>query len=443
MHIKVIKVPVSKDKEVDISRGGIFAYLGDKNSIVTRNKVNFKLDNGIPGTGFYTTAKVTVVNPYFIIGTSLLYCLGFSMLSLIAANSDYSLEIFLDNCFSTLNILYILLFLAIITITTFGVYYYKTQLCDRYRKYCSRLDEEIVRVKSAIDSESGIKHDILSSYLNCMNIEKEIAKAEPVLFALDNYYSDKYSASKQEYLERVNKLYSSLQDARYKMDDSLSEFEMSNYQHLCESFELVATASRFWDISSLTNPSNLRHWIRITFGTGIFDYIYSNSYPPIMQTSKNEKLYIYSKFILFSRSTIDFDIIPLDSVKFEFDYLPGTTECAIISIPSHGIKFSCSDPDDLKFFVDVFEAYKTHSDLKNMRKKDSLLEETALYIILKRRVSHEMIRKHFSLGNARTRRILNQLEQMGIVSPEDQDNMRSIVMWDIEKIRGIIDNYKL
>jgi len=424
--------------KIDLTNG-ISPDIGAPLSIITRNRHNFRLRNGIPGTGKHTHSRSVRADSYVLVIFAVLFILAFAVLTLALFIADYNFI----QLFSPDSIYFTILSIVIGTSTVLCINKYKQIIYNRYLGYLDKLSQECSSVEKAMESAEGVKLEILKSYRNCLEIEKEIAEVEAILATLqESFNTSKHKDAINLYSDKIENLNCKLMDARFKID-YLDEVGSYKYRSLCECFEILFTGARFWDISTYENPFSGHKWVPANFMTGIFDYIISESYPPLIKTTSKGFLLIYSECMVLARTSTDFDIYPLSEVHMECGLVPKHPHYGYVKIPKLGLAFTTNDPENMEIFVRSYEAYRNGTyEPGQFRQIDSLTEDVALYCIMTRMITREKIQKHFNIGQGRTRRILKQLSDLGIISEEDRNSQHELIVWDIEKVRALIDNYR-
>lgn len=423
---------------IDLTNG-INPYIGTKGAIVTRNNHKFRLLYGIPGTGKYTHSTAVRGDSHILIIIAVMFIAAFAVLTSMIAHADYSITNLFHSFFSFGNIVRLLLFILILIAAFYAVMKYKRTIYRRYVRYSEKLSEECKAVEKAMESADGIKFEILSHYRECLFKEMEMTEPKAVIATLkESFNSAKYQDEIKFYRDKINTLEGEILKRRFQADMA-DEKTMSKFRSLCECFEILYTGARFWDISTYENPFRGHPWISAYFASGVFDYILSQSYTPTIYTASGQTLVIYPQFVILANSTTDFEVYPLDSIHMESGRVPGHSSYGYLRIPKLNLAFTTSDPYDLEIFVNSFEAYKNGTyDPDSIRQVDSMIEEVALYCILSRKVTRNEIKCHFNIGQGRTERILRHLAALGIVSEENSDGIRDLLIWDVEKVEELI-----
>lgn len=261
-------------------------------------------------------------------------------------------------------------------------------------------------------------------------------------------------------------------------------------------WEITAT-ERVTAHKASASSSIERH--EVAFATGCFPYLASEFKIPVLTTHRGSKYFIYPRFILRGSSIENFSIYPISNVTLNYwssrfleeERKPidskqvGTTYRYVNKDGGKDLRFSNNpqipilqygnlsfDPLDLRYqfsnnqyaerFANAFIDYIGRSGGKNygqsdslgvrsgfaevgspdsfdIIRKDALLREAANVVVQYQAGSVSLIQRKLSTGYARSMRIMDQLEAMGIVGPDKGTASRDVLIPDVALLDRIFE----
>lgn len=90
---------------------------------------------------------------------------------------------------------------------------------------------------------------------------------------------------------------------------------LEQWQKVVEAFNICIDSRRVWQVVATEGDP---FYMPVFFDMGIFDYIQSPFDTPIMRDSEGNHYYLYPDAIIRARSSVDFDVIPMKELSFEF-----------------------------------------------------------------------------------------------------------------------------
>ena len=92
--------------------------------------------------------------------------------------------------------------------------------------------------------------------------------------------------------------------------------------------------------------------------------------------------------------------------------------------------------------LNAIAAFIPHDEKKTRANKDSLLTEAAKLVFKKKDASSSLIQRKLAIGYSRAGRILNQLEELGIVGPANGANQRDVLISNELELEKVLESIK-
>lgn len=174
---------------------------------------------------------------------------------------------------------------------------------------------ELERARKALSEADGkMKRDLLDCYVNSLAVGRNAERMERVIRAVKDkmgHHSNKFMVSViSHYKSKVNQLSKDMKAVEFNLDEHYSPEVMEAYNKMVDNFVRVLSCRRIWHY----NEEAKNNHAQVFFDLGIFDFIRSKSYLPIMRDSKGKTYYILPDCILVVRSSVDFDVVPLKNM---------------------------------------------------------------------------------------------------------------------------------
>ena len=171
---------------------------------------------------------------------------------------------------------------------------------------------EIVRARMALAQADGeMKRELLDCYVNALSVGRNAERMERVVRAVKDkmgHHSNKFMVSViSHYKSKINQLGNDMKAVEFNLDTHYSPEVMEAYNAMVDNFVRVLSCRRIWHY----NEEAKNNHAQVFFDLGIFDFIRSKSYLPMMRDSKGVTYYILPDCILVVRSSVDFDVVPL------------------------------------------------------------------------------------------------------------------------------------
>ena len=181
-------------------------------------------------------------------------------------------------------------------------------------------DAEIRRVNKALESaDEEWNRRVLDMYVNCLAIAKRADQYDRMAKGVKRHMHSKPTKETTSALShlrsRISQLDHEVKGCQWVVDANMTEAEMVRYKQFCDAFEEAMMSRRIW---ALLNNRGSIEMKRVFWDMGVFNYIRSSTDTPIMRDASGVCYYLYPQFLIRARSSVDFDIIGLKQVHFEY-----------------------------------------------------------------------------------------------------------------------------
>lgn len=171
-------------------------------------------------------------------------------------------------------------------------------------------EQERARVALAA-SQDPTKRLIFDAYVNALAVGRTEERLERIVRGIKDkigHKSNKFLVSVlSHYKNKINQLEHDMEAVELHVKDMCTPEQYEAYLKLVDAFVAVAGCRRVWHL----NEDKKEHYMQVYFDLGIVDFIRSESYLPMMRTSRGVTYYILPTCLLAVRDTVDFDVIPL------------------------------------------------------------------------------------------------------------------------------------
>lgn len=173
--------------------------------------------------------------------------------------------------------------------------------------------KEIKRTRAALDqAHEPMKRRILDSYLNALGVGEIEERIERIEQAIKNrvkqhHHNKFYVSVLSHYKHKVQQLEEDMRSVELDVKDTCSAEQYDAWLRLVEAFMKVASCRRIWH----QNDHSRHQYEQVFFDLGIFDFIRSESFLPILRTSVGTTYYILPTCLIAARNSVDFDVLPL------------------------------------------------------------------------------------------------------------------------------------
>lgn len=173
-------------------------------------------------------------------------------------------------------------------------------------------EREMARVEAALrDGGDDQRRQILECYLNALSVARSEEKLQRVVRGIKDkigHHSNKYLVSVlSHYKHKISQLERDIYSVEYRLKDHYDSATLEAYATMVEAFTKMAACRRIWHY----NEEKSDNFAQVFFDLGIFDFIRSECYLPLMRDSKGVSYYLLPDSVLVARSSVDFDLVPL------------------------------------------------------------------------------------------------------------------------------------
>ena len=176
-------------------------------------------------------------------------------------------------------------------------------------------DRAIAAVTAALQAcDDNRKRQILECYLNALSVARSEEKLQRIVRGIKDrigHHSNKYLVSvMSHYKNKISQLGRDIHSVEYHIKDHYPETVMNAYADMVEAFAKMAACRRIWH----HNDNSRDHFAQVFFDLGIFDFIRSDYYLPLLRDSYGNSFYLLPDCVVVARSATDFDLLPLKNL---------------------------------------------------------------------------------------------------------------------------------
>ncbi len=173
-------------------------------------------------------------------------------------------------------------------------------------------EREVQRANAALLTVTGdLPRQILESYANALVLAKSEERIQRVVRGIKDKMgnrSNKFLVSvMSHYKSKAAQLGADVRAVEVNVKNLCSPETYQAYLHLVETFTGVACCRRIWQFTDAVKDN----YATVFFDLGIFDYIRSESFLPVMRDVRGGCYYILPTCIIKANSPVDFDVVPL------------------------------------------------------------------------------------------------------------------------------------
>ena len=164
---------------------------------------------------------------------------------------------------------------------------------------------EIERAGAALAATTDpVKKDILDHYLNALRVGRTEERFERIVRGIKDkigHQSNKFLVSvMSHYKNKISQLGHDMDSVELHLKDTCSAERYQAYGEMVDAFTRVAACRRIWHF----NEERKERYVQVHFDLGIFDFIRSEFYIPIMRDSNGVHYYLLPDSVVVARSTI-------------------------------------------------------------------------------------------------------------------------------------------
>ena len=177
-------------------------------------------------------------------------------------------------------------------------------------------DRELMRANEALHAEADKrKKQILECYANALTVGRQEEMMQRCIRGIKNkmgHHSNKYMVSLiSHYKRKIQQLEKDIASVELNVTDGLDEAQSEAYARVCETFVAMANkCRRIWNYREESSGV----FKQVFFDMGIFDFIRSKHFLPLMRDVEGVCYYLLPDALLKARSSVDFDLIPLKNL---------------------------------------------------------------------------------------------------------------------------------
>ena len=158
------------------------------------------------------------------------------------------------------------------------------------------------------------KRELLDCYVNALAVGENAERIERVVRGVKDkmgHKSNKFMVSViSHYKSKLNQLGHDMSAVEYHLKNHFTPEVMDAYNRMVDAFVRVTACRRIW----CQTGNHKDGYTQVFFDLGIFDFIRSDSYLPIMRGSDGMRYYLLPDSIIAARNSLDFDIHPIKNM---------------------------------------------------------------------------------------------------------------------------------
>jgi hypothetical protein len=171
---------------------------------------------------------------------------------------------------------------------------------------------EMARVSEALKGcDDEQKRPILECYYNALTTGRAEERLERIVRGIKDkigHKSNKFLVSVlSHYKTKISHLESEMRSVEYNIREHCSEETFKAYGEMTDAFTKMAACRRIWHYDEAAKNK----YVQVYFDMGIFDFIRSEYYLPVIRDSRGVHYYILPDSIIVARSSVDFDIVSI------------------------------------------------------------------------------------------------------------------------------------
>ena len=159
------------------------------------------------------------------------------------------------------------------------------------------------------------KRELIECYNNALSVgrrEEEIQRLMRGVKDKMGRHHNKYMVSIiSHYKYKINQLERDIDAVEYHVKDHYSPEVYAAYCDMAKAFSnMVARCRRIWH----HNEKREGNFAQVFFDMGVFDFIRTDTYLPLMRDSHGVCYYLLPDAVIVARSSVDFDLVPLKTL---------------------------------------------------------------------------------------------------------------------------------
>lgn len=168
--------------------------------------------------------------------------------------------------------------------------------------------------KAMLRSSDPKQREMLECYVNALTVARNEERLERVVRGIKDkmgHHSNKFMVSvMSHYKNKIRQMEHDMLSVIWHVKDHCSAESYEAYVKAVDAFTRVASCRRVW----LYNPDKKMGYNQVFFDVGVFDYMRSECYIPIMRNPDGTHYYLLPDSLIVARSCTDFDVMPLKTL---------------------------------------------------------------------------------------------------------------------------------
>lgn len=168
--------------------------------------------------------------------------------------------------------------------------------------------------KALMNATEQRKRDLLECYVNALITAGKEEYAQRVVRAIKDkmgHRSNQFMSSViSHYKSKIRQMEHAMYAVQWHVKDRCTQETYEAYCEVVDTFTRVASCRRIWQY----NIQSRRRYEQVFFDLGVFDYIRSDTYLPMMRDIQGRRMYLLPDVMIVARSAVDFDVLPLKTL---------------------------------------------------------------------------------------------------------------------------------
>ena len=231
-------------------------------------------------------------------------------------------------------------------------------------------DRELQRVSTAMDHNSDPrKRLILESYQNALAIARTEERLQRIIRGIKDrigHKSNKFFVSVlSHYKNKASHLSEDMRSVQLDVRSLCSPETYAAYVDMVDAFVQMANCRRIWHYNERVKS----RFAQVYFDLGVFDFIHSETYLPLMRDSVGRHFYILPDSVIVAHSAVDFEVVPLAELSIIMQELSVEEPVEVLStrlgdaasmikIPRFDISFYFNHVRPIVHFIDALDRLK-------------------------------------------------------------------------------------
>ena len=171
--------------------------------------------------------------------------------------------------------------------------------------------ERVLAKRALAAADRGMKRELLDCYVNALAVGENAERIERVVRGVKDkmgHKSNKFMVSViSHYKTKLSQLGHDMSAVEFHLKKHYSPEVIEAYNAMVAAFIKMAACRRIW----CQNDRKKGTYDQVFFDLGIFDFIRSDSYLPLLRDHDGNMYYILPDCIIAARSSVDFDLHPI------------------------------------------------------------------------------------------------------------------------------------